>query len=69
VITREAPQPQVHAVLEAPVTNPGYRPPPVPVKPWSERYPQVLYGTLVMAIVVMGYVTIRFLLKVKNAAG
>jgi hypothetical protein len=69
VIAREAPQPEVSAVLLAPAINPGYRPPPPPVKPWSERHPQVLYGTLVIAILVMGYVTIRFLLKVKNAAG
>jgi Protein of unknown function (DUF3999) len=69
VIAREAPQPEVHAVLQVPATNPGYRPPPPPVKPWSERYPQILYGTLVIAILVMGYVTIRFLLKVKSAAG
>ena len=69
VIAREAPQPQIQAVLQTPAINPGYRPPPPPVKPWSERYPQVLYGTLVIAILVMGYVTIRFLLKVKSAAG
>jgi len=69
VIAREAPQPEVHAVVQMPKINPGYRPPPPPLKPWSERYPQVLYGTLVIAILVMGYVTIRFLLKVKSAAG
>src|SRR5438132_699760 len=61
VIAREEPQPQVQAVLQAPAINPGYRPPPPLVKPWSERYPQVLYGELVIAILVMGYVTIRFL--------
>ncbi len=68
VIAREAPQPEVQAILRAPTLNPGYRPPPPPVKPWSERYPQVLYGVLVIAILVMGYVTIRFMLKVKGAA-
>ena len=55
-------------MLLAPAANPGYRPPPPPVKPWSERYPQLLYGTLAVAILVMGYVTVRFLLKVKNAS-
>ena len=69
VIAREAPQPEVHAVVQMPAINLGYWPPPPPLKPWSERYPQVLYGTLVIAILVMGYVTIRFLLKVKSAAG
>jgi Protein of unknown function (DUF3999) len=69
VLAREAPQPEVHATLLAPADNPGYRPPPPPVKPWSERYPQLLYGTLAVAILVMGYVTVRFLLKVKSASG
>src|SRR5579859_7782252 len=68
IIAREAPQPEVQTVLQAPAINPGYRPPPPPVKPWSERYPQVLYGTLVIAIFVMGYVTVRLMLKVKGAA-
>jgi hypothetical protein len=66
---REAPQPEVSAALLASSANPAYRPAPPPVKPWSERYPQLLYGTLALAIVVMGYVTIRFLLKVKSAPG
>jgi hypothetical protein len=69
VVAREAPQPEVIATLLASSVSPGYRPPPPPVKPWSERYPQLLYGTLALAIVIMGYVTIRFLLKVKSAPG
>jgi hypothetical protein len=69
ILAREAPQPEVRAALLAPAANPGYLPPPPPVKPWSERYPQLLYGTLAVAILVMGYVTVRFLLKVKNASG
>jgi len=69
ILAREAPQPEVGAVLIAPAANPGYRPPPPPVKPWSERYPQLLYGTLAAAILVMGYVTVRFLMKVKSASG
>jgi hypothetical protein len=68
VVAHEAPPPEVHATLLASSANPGYRPPPPPVKPWSERYPQLLYGTLALAIVVMGYVTIRFLLKVKSVS-
>ena len=68
VLAREAPQAEVRAMLLAPAANPGYRPPPPPVKPWSERYPELLYGTLAVAILVMGYVTVRFLLKVKNAS-
>jgi hypothetical protein len=69
VLAREVPQQEVRAMPLAPADNPGYRPPPPPVKPWSERYPQLLYGTLAVAILVMGYVTVRFLLKVKSASG
>ena len=69
VVAREAPPPEVPAALLAPSANPGYCPPPPPVRPWSERYPQLLYGTLALAIVVMGYITVRFLLKVKKASG
>jgi hypothetical protein len=66
VLAREAPQPEVRADLLAAAANPWYRLPPPPVKPWSERYPQFLYGTLAVAILVMGYITVGFLLKVKN---
>ena len=47
--------------------NPDYRPPADAVKPWSERYPGVLYGVLGVAILAMGVVTVRFLLKVRDA--
>jgi len=66
ILAREAPQPEARAVLLPPVANPRYRP---PTPPWSERYPQLLYTILALAILVMGYVTVRFLLKVKNAPG
>jgi hypothetical protein len=46
--------------------NASYRPPPAPVKPWSDRYPAVLYTTLAAAILAMGYVTVQFLMKVKR---
>ncbi len=45
--------------------NGAYRP---PRKPWSDRYPAVLYGVLAAAIVSMGYVAVRFLGSVKGAA-
>ncbi|MEO7651751.1 MAG: DUF3999 family protein [Bryobacteraceae bacterium] len=44
--------------------NPEYRPPVPPVKPWSERYPGLLYAILGVAVVGMGVTTVRFLLKV-----
>jgi hypothetical protein len=68
VLEREAPQPDVRATLLAPSVNPGYHPLPAPQKPWSERYPQLLYGTLAVAIAVMGYIAIRYLLKIKSAS-
>lgn len=46
--------------------NPAYQPPKPPQKPWSDRHPQVLYGVLLAAIVVMGFLAIRFLLKVQR---
>ena len=47
-------------------SNPPYRPRPVSV-PWSERHPGLLYVTLAAAILIMGFVTIRFLLKLRRA--
>jgi hypothetical protein len=47
-------------------SNPPYRPRPVSV-PWSERHPWLLHVTLAAAILIMGFVTIRFLLKLRRA--
>lgn len=47
--------------------NPDYRPPPSPAKPWSDRHPIVLYGALTAAVVVMGSLSLRLLLKAKSA--
>ena len=47
--------------------NPAYRPPQAPEKPWSERHPEILWVTLAAAVLGMGYVTVRFLLKVAKA--
>ena len=46
--------------------NPPYRPRPVSV-PWSERHPGLLYATLAAAILGMGYITVRFLMKLRRA--
>lgn len=43
--------------------NPGFTPPPPPVKPFSDRYPGLLYGVLGVAVVAIGYMTVRFLQK------
>ena len=46
--------------------NSAYRPPVPPLKPWSDRYPAVLYSVLAAAIVSMGYVAVRFLGTLKG---
>lgn len=46
--------------------NPSYRPPVPAQKPWSDRHPQVLYAVLAAAVLGMGYVAVRFLLKVRT---
>jgi hypothetical protein len=67
LLARQAPRPEARASLSPIAANPGYRPPPAPVPPWSERHPQLLYATLALAVLVMGYVTVRFLMKVTRA--
>ena len=43
--------------------NPGYQPPPPPVVPFSDRHPEVLYGVLGVAVLGLGFLTVRFLQK------
>ena len=52
------------ATLGVQEVNPGYRPKPPVVTPWSDRHPGILYGVLGVAVAAMGLVTIRFLMKV-----
>jgi hypothetical protein len=49
-------------------TNPGYVEPPPPVKPFSDRYPGVLYGALGVAVLVIGYMTVRFIQKASSSS-
>jgi len=35
-------------------------------KPWTDRHPVVLYGVLAAAILVMGFVAVRFLIKMQS---
>ena len=53
------------AALGAEEINPDYRAPVPPQKPWSDRHPRALYAVLAAAVLVMGYVAVRFLMKVK----
>jgi hypothetical protein len=44
--------------------NSLYRAPPPPKKAWSDEHPGLLYTMLGLAVAIMGYVTVRFMLKV-----
>jgi len=46
--------------------NPSYKAPEPPVKPVSERYPGLLYGVLGVAVLGLGYLTVRFMQGVKD---
>lgn len=41
--------------------NPAYRPGPETVKPWTERFPGVLYGVMGVAVVGIGWMALRLL--------
>jgi len=51
------------ATLGAVEPNPAYRAPTPPPKPWSDRHPNLLYGILGVAVVGMGFMAVRLLLK------
>jgi len=47
--------------------NPLFQPPPPLRPPWSERHRAVLYGIVAAAILGMGWITVRLLIKVPRA--
>jgi hypothetical protein len=53
----------VMVTLSAEENNPGYR---ENQKPWTDQRPEVLYAVLAAAIVGMGFIAVRFLLKVRT---
>ena len=67
ILRRQAPLPETTPLVGEWKRNPDYRSPTEPLKPWSERHPALLYGVLGLAVVGMGIVTVRFLLRVKDA--
>ena len=68
ILRRQSPALETTPLVGEWQLNPDYRPPAAPAKPWSERNPALLYGVLAAAIVVMGVVTVRFLIKVRGAS-
>ncbi len=47
--------------LGAREANPGYKPPLEPVKPWTERFPGLLYGVMGLAVFGIGWMALRLL--------
>jgi hypothetical protein len=68
VLSRQPPAPEIPVVVGEWRINPAWRRAAGAQRPWSERHPALLYGALALAIAVMGFVTARFLIKVKKAA-
>jgi hypothetical protein len=62
-LAREGPLPEASVLPGAEERNSAYQDKPAPAKPWSEQHPGVLYGTLAVAVVSMGFITVRFLKK------
>ena len=52
----------VIAVLAAEENNPAYR---QNQRPWTDQRPELLYAVLAAAILAMGFIALRFLLKVR----
>jgi Protein of unknown function (DUF3999) len=47
-------------------TNPAYRPPLPPKKPWSEQHPAILYTVLGGAVLALGVATLRFASRLRT---
>ncbi len=42
-------------------SNPAYKPPPAPVRPWTDRFPSLLYLVLGVAVAGLGWMALRLL--------
>jgi hypothetical protein len=58
-------EPRIAASVGLEESNPGYRAPVPPPTPWSDRHPALLYVVLGAAILILGVISVRFLLRVR----
>jgi len=65
VLAHTSDKEQTQWTLGAQESNPKYRPPTPPVKPWSERHPAILYTVLGGAILGLGAATLRFAMRLR----
>jgi hypothetical protein len=68
LLARRAPDEEIVLAAGEVMANAGFRPDTPPAKPWTERYPALLYAMLAGSIAAMAYLTARFLGKVKGPA-
>jgi hypothetical protein len=61
LLSRRAPEEEAVLAAGAVVFNALFRPPPAPVKPWTERHPALLYAVLAASIGLMAYLAVRLL--------
>ncbi len=66
VLSHRKPMEVATPTVEPWKVNPDYRPPVPPRKPWTDRYPILLYVLLGTAVVAMGLVAIVFMMKVRR---
>jgi len=67
ILAKRPPEQEIALAAGVQALTLGYLP-DEPIKPWSERHPEVLYVTLGLALVGMGWYCVRFLRQVKRAA-
>ena len=66
VVAREGDSARAEWTLGPQQANPLYRPPPEPVKPWSERHPGILYTVLGFSIAGLAIATLRFAMRIRT---
>ncbi|MDP8982652.1 MAG: DUF3999 domain-containing protein [Acidobacteriota bacterium] len=60
-------EPRIAATPGLEEPNPAYRAPVSPPIPWTDRHPNLLYAVLAAAILILGLISIRFLLRVRSS--